>query len=323
MTKRALITGISGQDGSYLAELLLSKGYEVVGTSRQSQSTNLDPIEHLLAEIILKRCDWKDSSGLIDLLHKHKPDEIYNLAGTTVVPLSWESPILDTKANSEGLVRLIEAVRVASPQSRIYQASTSEMFGIATEAPQNERTPFRPRNPYGVAKLFAHWMTINYRERYGLFAVSGILFNHESPRRSAEFVTRKVTRGAARIKLGLTDKLHLGNLEAQRDWGFAGDYVQAMWRMLQQDEPEDFVIATGLLHSVRELCEVAFREVGLDYREYVVEDSRYYRPLETISLVGDASKAKVMLGWSPTVSFEQLIKMMVMSDFERLATNRN
>jgi GDPmannose 4,6-dehydratase len=302
-----------------LAGLLLSKGYEVAGTSRQSQSTNLERVEHILDQITLQRSDLQDRSALVDLLRKYKPDEIYNLAGTTLIPASWDYPLVDVAANAESFVNLLEAVRIACPQSRIYQASTSELFGNATEAPQNEQTPFHPRNPYGAAKLFAHWITVNYRERYGLYAVSGILYNHESPRRGVEFVTRKVSQGAAEIKHGLSDKLHLGNLDAQRDWGYAGDYVQAMWRMLQKDEPEDYVIATGRLHSVRELCEIAFREVGRDYREFVVEDPRYYRPSETIPLVGDASKAKEMLDWSSTVSFEQLIKMMVQTDLDQLA----
>ncbi len=314
----ALITGITGQDGSYLAEFLLEKGYRVVGLVRRSSDPNYSRIEHILDKIELVEGDLTDLSSLITIVEKYKPDEVYNLAAQSFVPTSWEQPLLTTDVNAMGVTRLLEAIRQAHPKARFYQASTSEMFGHVREMPQNEKTPFYPRSPYAVSKVYGHWITVNYRESYGLFAVSGILFNHESPRRGLQFVTRKVTHGVARIKLGLANELRLGNLEAKRDWGFAGDYVRAMWLMLQQDEPEDFVIGTGESHSVRELCEIAFSHVGLDYRDYVVIDPKFFRPAEVNILLADASKARRKLGWEPRVSFEELIRMMVEADLERL-----
>jgi GDPmannose 4,6-dehydratase len=322
MAKRAVITGITGQDGSYLAELLLDKGYEVIGVVRRSSSPNLWRIEHILNRVTLKPADLLDQLSLVRIIEEVRPHEFYNLAAMSFVPASWDQPLLTGEYNSMGVTRLLEAVRQVDRSIRIYQASSSEMFGRVREVPQNEMTPFYPRSPYGVSKVFGHYITVNYRESYGLFAVSGILFNHESPRRGVEFVTRKVTDGVARIKLGLADHLSLGNLDAHRDWGFAGDYVRAMWLMLQQDEADDYVIATGVSHSVRQLVEIAFGYVGLDWRKYVRIDPALLRPAEVDHLVGDASKARRVLGWEPTVTFEQLIKMMVDADLERLSSAR-
>ncbi|HXH24409.1 MAG TPA: GDP-mannose 4,6-dehydratase [Vicinamibacterales bacterium] len=322
MAKRAIITGITGQDGSYLAELLLDKGYEVVGVVRRSSSPNLWRIEHILDRVTLKPADLLDQLSLVRIIEEVRPHEFYNLAAMSFVPASWDQPLLTGEYNSMGVTRLLEAVRQVDRSIRIYQASSSEMFGRVREVPQNEMTPFYPRSPYGVSKVFAHYITVNYRESYGLFAVSGILFNHESPRRGVEFVTRKVTDGVARIKLGLADHVSLGNLDAHRDWGFAGDYVRAMWMMLQQDEADDYVIATGVSHSVRQLVEIAFGYVGLDWRKYVRIDPALLRPAEVDHLIGDASKARRVLGWEPTVTFEQLVKMMVDADLERLSSVR-
>jgi GDPmannose 4,6-dehydratase len=319
MAKRALITGITGQDGSYLAELLLDKGYEVFGVVRRASTTNYWRIEHLLDRIQLKPADLLDQLSLIRAIDEVRPHEFYNLAAMSFVPASWDQPMLTGEFNSQGVTRTLEAVRQVDPTIRFYQASSSEMFGKVREAPQTELTPFYPRSPYGVSKVFAHYITVNYRESYDLFAVSGILFNHESPRRGLEFVTRKVTDGAARIKLGMTDTLSLGNLDAQRDWGFAGDYVRAMWLMLQQDRADDFVIATGESHSVRELVELAFAHAGLDWKRHVRTDSKFLRPAEVDHLVGDCSKAKRVLGWRPEVDFGGLVRMMVDADMERLA----
>ena len=314
----ALVTGITGQDGSYMAEFLLEKGYQVVGLARRSSNPNYSRIEHLLDRIELVQGDLTDLPSLMTVLDTYKPDEIYNLAAQSFVPTSWEQPLLTTEVNAVGVTRLLEAMRRVHPKARFYQASTSEMFGQVREVPQSETTPFYPRSPYGVSKVYGHWITVNYRESFGLYAVSGILFNHESPRRGLHFVTRKVTHGVARIKLGLAKELRLGNLDAKRDWGYTGDYVRAMWLMLQQDEPEDFVIGTGEAHSVRELCEVAFSHVGLDYRDYVVVDPKFFRPAEVNILLADPSKARVKLGWQPRVSFEELIQMMVDADLARL-----
>ncbi len=314
----ALITGITGQDGSYLAEFLLDKGYRVLGMVRHTSYPRLERIEHLLDRIELVEADLTDLSSLIRLMEKYKPDEVYNLAAQSFVPTSWEQPILTGEVNALGVTRLLEAIRMAHPKAKFYQASTSEMYGAVREVPQNENTPFYPRSPYAVAKVYAHWITVNYRESYGLFAVSGILFNHESPRRGIQFVTRKVTYHVAKIKLGLAREVRLGNLESKRDWGYTGDYVEAMWLMLQQDEPEDYVVGMGEAHSVRELCEVAFSYVGLDYRDFVVQDPRYFRPVDVDILLADPTKAKTKLGWQPKVSFEELIHMMVDADLERL-----
>ena len=315
---RALITGITGQDGSYLAELLLEKGYDVTGVVRRSSAPNLWRIEHLLDRITLRPGDLLDQQSLMRIIQDVRPDEIYNLAAMSFVPASWDQPLLTGEYNSMGVTRLLEAVRQVDLDVRIYQASSSEMFGRVREVPQTELTPFYPRSPYGVSKVFGHYITVNYRESYGLFAVSGILFNHESPRRGLEFVTRKVSDGVARIKLGLADRLALGNLDAQRDWGYAGDYVRAMWLMLQQDTADDYVIATGVSHSVRELVEIAFGHAGLDWRRFVHTDPSLLRPAEVDHLVGDASRAKSALGWHPAVSFEQLVRMMVDADLARL-----
>jgi GDPmannose 4,6-dehydratase len=319
MAKRALITGITGQDGSYLAELLLEEGYEVFGMMRRSSAPNLWRIEHLLDRITLKAADLLDQLSLLRLVEQVQPAEIYNLAAMSFVPASWDQPMLTGEFNSQGVTRLLDAVRRVDPKIRFYQASSSEMFGKVREVPQSELTPFYPRSPYGVSKVFAHYITVNYRESYDLFAVSGMLFNHESPRRGLEFVTRKVTDGVARIKLGLEDKLSIGNMDAQRDWGFAGDYVRAMWLMLQQDEPDDYVISTGISHSVKELIEVAFARVGLDWQQYVWQDPALIRPAEVDHLLGDCTKAKVQLGWESKVSFTQLVEMMVDADIERLS----
>jgi GDPmannose 4,6-dehydratase len=319
MAKRALITGITGQDGSYLAELLLEQGYEVHGVVRRASTSNYWRIEHLLDRIQLIPADLLDQLSLIRVIEKVQPDEFYNLAAMSFVPASWDQPMLTGEFNAQGVTRVLEAVRQVNPRIRIYQASSSEMYGKVREVPQSEMTPFYPRSPYGVSKVFAHYITVNYRESYDLFAVSGILFNHESPRRGLEFVTRKVTDGVARIKLGLTDTLALGNLDAQRDWGFAGDYVRAMWLMLQQDRADDYVIATGATHSVRDLVDVAFTHAGLDWQKHVKLDPRFLRPAEVDLLIGDASKARAALGWEPKVDFKRLVQMMVDADLERLA----
>ena len=318
MAKRALITGITGQDGSYLAELLLEKGYEVVGTVRRSSAPNYWRIEHILDRITLKPADLLDQLSLLRVIDEVRPSEIYNLAAMSFVPASWDQPMLTGEFNAQGVTRLLDAVRQVDTSIRIYQASSSEMFGKVLETPQTEKTPFYPRSPYGVSKVFAHYITINYRESYDLFAVSGMLFNHESPRRGIEFVTRKVSDGVARIKLGLQDTLSIGNLDAHRDWGFAGDYVRMMWLMLQQETPADYVIATGVAHSVRDLIEIAFARVGLDWGKHVRVDPALLRPAEVEHLLGDASKAKAELGWTPSVDFKQLVEMMVDADLARL-----
>jgi GDPmannose 4,6-dehydratase len=318
----ALITGITGQDGSYLAEHLLTKGYRVVGVVRRSSTTPYERIAHLVDRLELCSADLLDQTSLTDVVHDTRPDEIYNLAAQSFVQTSWSQPVLTGEFTALGVTRMLEAMKKAAPQSRFYQASSSEQFGKVVETPQRESTPFYPRSPYGVAKVYGHWITLNYRESFGLYAVSGILFNHESPRRGLEFVTRKVTDGAARCKLGISTELRLGNLEARRDWGFAGDYVDAMWRMLQQDEPDDYVVATGETWSVRQLCELAFQAVGLDYRDFVRHDTRFDRPAEVDLLVGDASKAREQLGWAPTVGFRELIEMMVAADLARHARTK-
>jgi GDPmannose 4,6-dehydratase len=318
MTKRALITGITGQDGSYLAELLLSKGYEVFGVVRRSSAPNFWRIEHLLDRIVLRPGDLLDQLSLIGIIQKVQPQEVYNLAAMSFVPASWDQPLLTGEYNSQGVTRMLEAIRQVDPKIRLYQASSSEMYGKVREVPQTELTPFYPRSPYGVSKVFGHYITVNYRESYGLFACSGILFNHESPRRGLEFVTRKVTDGVARIKLGLAESLSLGNLDARRDWGFAGDYVRAMWMMLQQDEPDDYVISTGVAHSVRELVDTAFDHAGLDPAKYVKLDPAFLRPAEVEHLIGDCSKAQQQLGWKPEVDFRGLVHMMVDADIARL-----
>jgi GDPmannose 4,6-dehydratase len=321
--RRALITGITGQDGSYLAELLLDKGYEVYGMVRRSSTENFDRIAHLTDRIMLVQADLLDQSSLVEALEESRPNELYNLGAQSFVPTSWKQPVLTAEFTAVGVTRLLEAVRRVDPDIRFYQASSSEMFGKVREAPQNERTPFYPRSPYGVAKVYGHFITVNYRESYDLFAVSGILFNHESPRRGLEFVTRKISDGVARIKLGLADELRLGNLDAERDWGFAGDYVEAMWLMLQQDEPEDFVVATGEPHSVRAFAEVAFEHAGMSMNDHVVVDPEFMRPAEVDHLVGDASKARAKLGWEPQVSFRELVELMVDADVERLTAAPN
>src|SRR4051812_23372460 len=318
MTQRALITGITGQDGSYLAEFLLAKGYKVFGVVRRSSAPNLWRIEHLLDRVELCPGDLLDQLSLAGIIQRVKPHEVYNLAAMSFVPASWDQPLLTAEYNAQGVTRMLEAIRQVDPRIRLYQASSSEMYGKVREVPQTELTPFYPRSPYGVSKVFGHYITVNYRESYGLFAASGILFNHESPRRGLEFVTRKVTDGVARIKLGLADSLSLGNLDARRDWGFAGDYVRAMWSMLQQPEADDFVIATGVTHSVRQLVEVAFACVDLDWQKYVRLDPAFVRPAEVDLLIGDASKARQVLGWTPTVNFDGLIRMMVDADLARL-----
>jgi GDPmannose 4,6-dehydratase len=317
MSKRALISGITGQDGSYLAELLLEKGYEVHAIVRRASTTNYWRIEHLLDRITLHPGDLLDQLSLIRVIDVVRPQEFYNLAAMSFVPASWDQPMLTGEFNAQGVTRALEAVRQVDPKIRFYQASSSEMFGKVREVPQTELTPFYPRSPYGVSKVFAHYITVNYRESYDLFAVSGILFNHESPRRGLEFVTRKVTDGVARIKLGLASEVRLGNLDAQRDWGFAGDYVRAMWLMLQQDQADDYVISTGESHSVRELVEVAFGHVGLDWQKCVKLDSKFLRPAEVDHLVGDSSKARKVLDWGPDVDFKALVTMMVDADVER------
>ncbi len=314
----ALITGITGQDGSYLAELLLGKGYRVVGVVRRSSTTYYERLAHVLDRIELVSADLLDQHSLVDAVLHARPTEVYNLAAQSFVQTSWTQPVLTGEFTALGVTRVLEAVRKAAPSARFYQASSSEMFGKVVETPQRESTPFYPRSPYGVAKVYGHWITVNYRESYDLYACSGILFNHESPRRGLEFVTRKVTDAAARIKLGLASEVRLGNLDARRDWGFAGDYVDAMWRMLQPDTPDDYVIGTGETHSVRDLCEVAFQAVGLDWQEHVVQDPAFFRPAEVDLLVADPGRARAELGWQPTVAFRELVEMMVEADLARL-----
>jgi GDPmannose 4,6-dehydratase len=318
MKKRALITGITGQDGSYLAELLLDRGYEVIGMVRRSSTVNFERIKHIQDDLTLVTGDLLDEVSLINVLRDHRPSEVYNLAAQSFVQTSWSQPVFTGETTALGVTRMLDAVRIVDPEIRFYQASSSEMFGKVVEVPQKETTPFYPRSPYGVAKVYGHWITINYRESYGMHASSGILFNHESPRRGLEFVTRKIAHGVARIHLGQATELRLGNLDAQRDWGFAGDYVEAMWLMLQQDEPDDYVVATGETHSVREFCELAFGEVGLNYRDYVVQDERYMRPAEVDLLIGDPSKARNVLGWQPKTSFPELVRAMVQADIALL-----
>jgi GDPmannose 4,6-dehydratase len=315
---KALITGITGQDGSYLADFLLEKGYDVYGMVRRSSTENFERIEHIHDKITLIQADLLDELSLIKMMEKVQPDEIYNLAAMSFVPTSWDQPILTGEFTGIGVTRMLEAMKRACPKAKFYQASSSEMYGKVQEMPQTEKTPFYPRSPYGVSKVYGHYITVNYRESYDLFAVSGILFNHESPRRGLEFVTRKVTDAAARISMGLQKELRMGNLDAKRDWGFAGDYVKAMWLMLQQDEPDDYVIATGTAHSVQTLVEIAFGHVGLNWEDYVVLDPEFIRPAEVEHLLGDCTKAKEQLGWVPEVSFEEMTKMMVESDLERL-----
>ncbi len=319
---KALITGVTGQDGSYLAELLLSKGYEVVGVVRRTSHHSYERIEHLLDRIEVVAADLLDQHSLTVVLQDTRPDEVYNLAAQSYVPTSWTQPVLTGEFTALGVTRILEAIRLVHPTAKFYQASSSEMFGRVTETPQRETTSFYPRSPYGVAKVYGHWITVNYRESYNLFAVSGILFNHESPRRGIEFVTRKVTDGVARIKLGMAREIRLGNLDARRDWGFAGDYVDAMWRMLQQPSPQDYVIGTGQAHSVRDLVEAAFGHVGLDWRKHVVSDPKFIRPAEVDLLLADPSKARRDLGWTPRVAFPELIAMMVDADLERLRGRR-
>jgi GDPmannose 4,6-dehydratase len=314
----ALITGITGQDGSYLAELLLSKGYRVIGVARRSSTVTYERIEHLLDDITVVQGDLHDQGSLLALLEEHRPTEVYNLAAQSFVPTSWNQPALTGEITALGVTRILEAIRFVNPKIRFYQASSSEMFGKVVEVPQSETTSFYPRSPYGVAKVYGHWITVNYRESFNMFATSGILFNHESPRRGLEFVTRKISHGVARIKHGQAKELRLGNLESQRDWGYAGDYVEAMWRMLQHDQPDNFVVGMGETHSVREFCEIAFSHVGLDYNDYVVQDERFYRPAEVDLLISNPSKVRSMLGWEPAVGFKELVTMMVDHDMERL-----
>jgi GDPmannose 4,6-dehydratase len=319
--KRALITGITGQDGSYLAEFLLSKGYEVHGMVRRSSNEKYERIAHFKDKVQLHQADLLDQLSMIDLVKEVKPHEIYNLAAQSFVPTSWNQPVLTGEFTALGVTRMLEALKLVDPKIRFYQASSSEMYGKVQETPQSERTPFYPRSPYGVAKLYGHWITVNYRESYDIFACSGILFNHESSRRGVEFVTRKITRGVAAIKLGLAKELRLGNLDAERDWGFAGDYVRAMWLMLQQDKPDDYVIATGEKHTVREFCEIAFARVGLDYKSFVIIDQKFFRPAEVHTLLGDATKARKVLGWKPEVSFKDLVHTMVDEDMKQLGAH--
>ncbi len=314
---KALITGITGQDGSYLADFLLEKGYQVWGMVRRASTENFERIEHIKDRVHLVQADLLDQLSIIEIIQEIRPDEVYNLAAQSFVPTSWVQPVLTGEFTALGVTRMLEAIRLVDKKIKFYQASSSEMFGKVREVPQNELTPFHPRSPYGVAKVYGHWITINYRESYDIFACSGILFNHESPRRGKEFVTRKITDAVARIKLGLQQELFLGNLEAKRDWGYAGDYVRAMWLMLQQERPDDYVIATGRNHSVREFCEAAFSHVGLDYRQYVKTDPKLVRPAEVDILLGDSTKARKVLGWEPQVTFEEMVRMMVDSDLER------
>jgi GDPmannose 4,6-dehydratase len=314
----ALITGVTGQVGSYLAEFLLSKGYDVVGMVRRSSTVTFERIQHIQNDISITQGDLHDQSSLSAVLEQYRPEEVYNLAAQSFVAASWSQAVLTGEVTALGVTRILDAIRQINPKCRFYQASSSEMFGKVVETPQRETTPFYPRSPYGVAKVYGHWITVNYRESYNLFAVSGILFNHESPRRGLEFVTRKISNGVARIKLGLDKELHLGNLDAQRDWGFAGEYVEVMWKMLQQEKPDDFVIGTGQAHSVREFCELAFGYLGLNYQDYVVQDPRFMRPSEVDRLIADPSKARKELGWSPRVGFKELVEMMVEADLKRL-----
>ncbi|HEY7024450.1 MAG TPA: GDP-mannose 4,6-dehydratase [Candidatus Limnocylindrales bacterium] len=323
MKKTALVTGITGQDGSYLAELLLEQGYRVVGMTRRSSTETLERIAHIVDRVEIVQGDLLDQASLVEALRDIKPVEVYNLGAQSFVPTSWNQPVLTGEVTGLGVTRLLEAIRQVNPEIRFYQASSSEMFGKVLETPQTETTPFYPRSPYGVAKVYAHHLTVNYRESYNIFAVSGICFNHESPRRGMEFVTRKVTDAAARISLGMASELRMGNLDANRDWGFAGDYVRAMWLMLQQDTATDYVIASGVTHTVRDLCDIAFKAVGLDYEEHVVTDPAFIRPAEVDRLLGDATRAERDLGWRPEVSFEQLVAMMVESDLSRLKSNLN
>jgi GDPmannose 4,6-dehydratase len=320
-TKRALITGVTGQDGSYLAEFLLEKGYEVIGMARRSSTVTFERIAHIQDRITLVAGDLLDEVSMISLLREYRPTEVYNLAAQSFVQTSWSQPVYTGETTALGVTRMLDAIRIVDPDIRFYQASSSEMFGKVVEVPQRESTPFYPRSPYGVAKVYGHWITVNYRESYGMHASSGILFNHESPRRGIEFAPRKIANGVARIALGLDKELRLGNLEAQRDWGFAGDYVKAMWMMLQQGEPGDYVVATGETHSVRHFCELAFSHAGLDYRNHVVLDERFMRPAEVDLLIGDSSKARAQLGWKPETSFEELVRMMVDADIKRLRSN--
>jgi GDPmannose 4,6-dehydratase len=313
----SLLTGITGQDGSYLAELLLKKGYRVIGVARRSSTVNYERINHLLDDITVVQGDLQDQGSLLAMLEEYKPTEVYNLAAQSFVPTSWNQPALTGDITAIGVTRMLEAIRFVNPKIRFYQASSSEMFGKVMEVPQSEETPFYPRSPYGVAKVYGHWITVNYRESFDIFAVSGILFNHESPRRGIEFVTRKITDGVARIKTGKAKELRLGNLEAQRDWGFAGDYVEAMWLMLQQDKPDNYVVGTGETHSVREFCEIAFSHVNLDYKEFVVMDEQFYRPAEVDLLISNPAKARQQLKWEPQVSFKELVTMMVEADVAR------
>jgi GDPmannose 4,6-dehydratase len=319
MTRRALITGITGQDGSYLAELLLTKGYDVVGMLRRSSTTNFERIAHIQDDIELANGDLLDESSMISVLAEHRPDEVYNLAAQSFVQTSFSQPVLTGETTALGVTRVLDAIRIVDPSIRFYQASSSEMFGKVQAVPQIESTPFYPRSPYGVAKLYGHWITVNYRESYDLHASSGILFNHESPRRGMEFVTRKITHAVAKIKLGLQSELRLGNLDAQRDWGFAGDYVEAMWLMLQQDRPDDYVVSTGETHSVKEFCQIAFGRVDLDWEKYVVVDEKFFRPAEVDLLIGSSDKAHELLGWKPQTSFRALVEMMVDSDLAALS----
>ncbi len=323
MSKRALITGVTGQDGSYLAEFLLEKGYEVAGMVRRSSTINFERIAHIQDDLQIVQGDLLDEMSLIDVIRRQQPDEVYNLAAQSFVQTSWQQAVLTGETTALGVTRILNAVREADPDIRFYQASSSEMFGKVVEVPQSERTPFYPRSPYGVAKLYGHWITVNYRESFNLHASSGILFNHESPRRGLEFVTRKITNHVARIRHGLADELRLGDLDPQRDWGFAGDYVEAMWLMLQQDKPQDFVVATGETHSVQEFCELAFGHVDLDWREYVVQDQAFMRPAEVDLLIGDASSARETLGWQPRTTFPELVTMMVEADMELVARQRH
>jgi GDPmannose 4,6-dehydratase len=319
--RTALITGVTGQDGSYLADFLLLQGYQVVGMVRRSSTVTFDRIRHIQDKIEIVQGDLLDLTSLVDILHEHRPNEVYNLAAQSFVPTSWKQPVLTGEFTALGVTRMLEAVRMVDPTIRFYQASSSEMFGKVQEIPQTEKTPFYPRSPYGVAKVYGHWITVNYRESYNLFACSGILFNHESPRRGLEFVTRKITHTVAKIKLGLASELHLGNLDSKRDWGYAPDYVRAMWLMLKQDHPDDYVVATGEAHSVREFCQVAFSRVGLDWQKYVVVDPAFIRPAEVDHLIGNPEKAGRVLGWEPSVTFNQLVELMVDADLEALQKN--
>ncbi len=323
MTKRALITGLTGQDGSYLAELLLEKGYHVTGMVRRSSTVNFERIAHIQDDIEIVAGDLLDEMSLIDIMAKHQPEEVYNLAAQSFVQTSWSQAVLTGETTALGVTRILNAVRRTNPEARFYQASSSEMFGKVQHVPQTEATPFYPRSPYGVAKVYGHWITVNYRESYNLHASSGILFNHESPRRGLEFVTRKITNTVAKIELGLTDELRLGDLHPERDWGFAGDYVEAMWLMLQQDHPDDFVVSTNETHSVQEFCELAFGRVGKDWRDYVVQDERFMRPAEVDLLIGDSSKARTKLGWEPKTPFPDLVNMMVDADLDLVARQQH